>query len=200
MPMRQPGSRLLRFRKGSTAFDEGDYKSRGNLGDIYLQLTRRDAIRERDLTAGGVGLFGASGSGKTSGLLSSLALACHKQHAGVIHSCVKPSDAARWRALAEMSGRHHMRSLTLEHDSFNPVQHAASRPGASVEDVLQVVMQPLRRRQQQGHGMEHFFVDENGRWLGYPITIALIAQQPLSFRWLSEVMACPRLLYQSLPV
>jgi type IV secretory pathway TraG/TraD family ATPase VirD4 len=83
-------------------------------------LTPRDPV-SLAMLASHVLVFGATGSGKTSGVLAWLLQACLRARASVVLTCAKPDDAARYAAIVALSGRTDVQRLDLATTRFNPL-------------------------------------------------------------------------------
>lgn len=96
-----------------------------------LQLPPRDALTLRDVLAGGVHIWGATGSGKSSGPMATLGRAMLTQGFGMLVLCAKPSEAEVWTRYAREAHREqHIVRVTPEGPwRFNWLTYELQRPG-----------------------------------------------------------------------
>jgi len=120
-------------------------RTRSNLNSPILGLSRKmDIIRERHLYRS-VGCDGASGSGKSSGVIETLARACweHRphQHAAAVF-CAKPDTRTNMIKIARIAGRNDIDVVSpATGHYFDFVNYAMKHalPDAGVEDALTAV-------------------------------------------------------------
>lgn len=149
-----------------------------------------DGLSTRDLAAS-VLVIGDSGSGKTSGLLSSLAGSALSANASLVITCVKPEDAARGLALATRFGRR-ARIISLVDDRFNPLAHEQSiftnDPTGLVERLTDQLLLPLRRQRREGSGGDPFWAADGARFVRHLVTIFVAAGIPLTYKLIYDTL------------
>lgn len=110
------------------------------LGAPLVQLTKRDALTVGDLCAG-VAVFGATGSGKTTGSGAALALPLLQAGFGGLVLSAKSDERALWERYAAMTGR--SRDLVFFSPSepwrFNFLDYAWSQSGPGGQNVESIV-------------------------------------------------------------
>lgn len=175
-----------------------------HLDAALLRFNRRDSISWRDILGGGALALGDAGSGKTSGPLTGITRAAHRAGATVVHTCVKPGDAAYWSALALEEGREPVVFRFGEH-LFNPLAWEQARraggnttggedSGRLVETLTQMAILPLRRMKTagagggggSGGGGDAFWEADAMRFLRHLITLFVLSGIPVSFELLAE--------------
>ncbi|HEY4942292.1 MAG TPA: TraM recognition domain-containing protein [Rhizomicrobium sp.] len=111
-----------------------------------------DALRVRDLYEG-VQIFGATGSGKSSGSAKEIALAMLSAGWGGLVLCAKPDEADRWEKYARATGRtaHIVRMTPQGPFNFNFVDYEIHRPDGgggqtyNLVVLMELVMDALAR-------------------------------------------------------
>jgi hypothetical protein len=102
----------------------------------------QDAWRIRDACEG-TQIFGATGSGKTSGSGRALARAFLQNDFGGLVLCAKIDEPELWFRYAEETGRRRD-LIQLSHEQFNFLHYEANRPGAGAgqtENLVGLFMQ-----------------------------------------------------------
>ncbi len=128
-----------------------------DLDKPLLQLTPKDAFTGRD-SFQGVHVFGATGSGKTSGAGKSLSSIYLRAGYGGLVLCAKPEEVELWKSYCKKHGRESSMILFDEKRHFNFLQYEFSRRGAdaanSVTDILMKVLKTADVAAGQGQGSE----------------------------------------------
>jgi len=161
-----------------------------SLDQTLIRFNPRDRITWRDALAGGISLTGASGSGKSSSVLSVIALAALQAGASVIFTTVKPSDAERAVALAARCGRD-ARVVSLGADRFNPVAHAQRKhegAGEQVERITDMLLLPLRRQRREGASGDPHWAADGARYIRSLVTLFTLARMPISYKLIYDTL------------
>ena len=148
-------SRLL----GDDAADPEELDGSAILGTDLVPLTRRDYLTVSDLCTG-VAIFGATGSGKTSGSGQTVALALLAAGFGGLVLSAKTEERALWERWAAMTGRtKDLLFFSPEEDwRFNFLDYEWRRPGAGggrVENIVRLFtlgMETLGAGEQKASG------------------------------------------------
>jgi hypothetical protein len=109
---------------------------------LYFSEHTQDAWRIRD-TCEGTQIFGATGSGKTSGSGKALAHAFLRNDFGGLVLCAKTDEPELWQHYAEETGRT-ADLIQLSREQFNFLHYEANRPGAGAgqtENLVTLFMQ-----------------------------------------------------------
>lgn len=162
------------------------------LEQALLRLSDADDVLTSTDIFMSAALIGASGSGKTSGVLSTFVAAGHKAGASIVHVATKPHEPAFWLNLARRCGRTDVRVLQLGKDTFNPLEHervtGRGLPGAH-ERMLAIATAPLRRRRSQGGEADGgYWHDEGMRFLSLILIPFLLTNEPISYAVLYECL------------
>jgi hypothetical protein len=119
-----------------------------DLDTPLLKLTPQDAFTLRDACAG-VHIFGAIGSGKTTGSGQALAGAYLRAGMGGLVCCAKPDEVELWQRYAARHGRSSSVLLFDEKQGFNFLAYELARQGldgiGSVTECLMRVLEAARR-------------------------------------------------------
>ena len=119
-----------------------------DLDTPLLKLSPQDAFTVRDACAG-VHIFGAIGSGKTSGSGQALAGAYLRAGFGGLVCCAKPEEVELWLRYAKAHGRSNSVLLFDERQGFNFLDYELARQGSdgigSVTECLMRVLEAARR-------------------------------------------------------
>lgn len=122
-----------------------------------LQLTPKDAFTVRD-SFNGVHVFGAIGSGKTSGAGRAIAGAYLRAGYGGLVLCAKPEEVALWKSYCKQHGRENSLVVFDTKRHFNFLQYEFARKGAeaanSVTDVLMKILKTADIAAGQGQGRD----------------------------------------------
>ena len=151
-----------------------------------LRLTEGDVFTLREACAGGTHVFGATGSGKTSGPGRMLAGALLRSGAGGIVTAVKPGEIELWKRYAAEHGRSSSLIIFDETEGFNFLSYEMARHGldgiGSVTDCLMRIMDAARQASGNGGGTggEPFWIDETRTVLRYSIPPLYAASGSLS--------------------
>jgi hypothetical protein len=119
---------------------DGHHPTGWNLDDslLYLSNHPRDIWRIRDACEG-TQIFGATGSGKTSGSGRAFARAFLENGFGGLVLCAKPDEPQLWKRYAAETGRE--RDIILfSQEHFNFLHYEANRPGAGAGQTENLVM------------------------------------------------------------
>ena len=133
-----------------------------DLDTALLDLSPLDAFTVRDACAG-VHVFGANGSGKTSGSGRSLAKAYLRAGFGGLVLCAKPDEAALWRRYGTETGRARQMIFIspAEPWRFNFIEYELRRagyPARRVENLLKVLTSLLEQAgRNAGQGEAQFW-------------------------------------------
>ena len=122
-----------------------------------LNLTPKDSFTVRD-SFNGVHVFGAIGSGKTSGTGRALAGAYLRAGYGGLVLCAKPEEVELWISYCKQHGREKSIILFDRNRHFNFLQYEFARKGAdaanSVTDILMKILKVADMAAGQGQGRE----------------------------------------------
>jgi uncharacterized membrane protein YgcG len=149
-----------------------------------LQLSRQDAFTLRDACAG-VHVFGAIGSGKTTGSGQALAGAYLRAGMGGLVCCAKPDEVALWQRYAAAHGRSNSVLLFNEKEGFNFLTYELARQGmagiGSVTECLMRVLEAARRvTPSPGGSGDVFWQDATRQLLSYAIPALYAADGTVS--------------------
>jgi hypothetical protein len=144
-----------------------------DLDTPLLRLNRQDVFTLRDACAG-VHVFGAIGSGKTSGSGQALAGAYLRAGMGGLVCCAKPEEVELWLRYAKAHGRSNSVLLFDEHQGFNFLAYELARQGmagiGSVTECLMRVLEAARRTTPTPGGTgDVFWQDATRQLLSYAI-------------------------------
>jgi len=155
-----------------------------NLGLLELPggeyLTLQDALE-------GIHIFGAKGSGKTSGSGQTLAHSYLRSGFGGLVLCTKPQEAQRWGAMAEATGRaDDVTWFGPEHDEgFNFLEYELTRPGPggrSVSNAYQIMAEAIETvSDNKVLGGDQYWRDKRGEVIKNLLQLAVMTGEPL--RW-----------------
>ena len=120
---------------------------------LHFSDHAQDVWRIRDACEGAQ-IFGATGSGKTSGSGRALARAFLENDFGGLVLCAKNDEPELWLRYAEETGRQ-SDIIRLSHEQFNFLAYEANRPGVGAgqtENLVTLFMQVAEiANQRQGH-------------------------------------------------
>jgi hypothetical protein len=155
-----------------------------NLDTPLLKLNRTDAFTLRDACAG-VHVFGAIGSGKTSGSGQALAGAYLRAGMGGLVLCAKPEEVDLWLRYAKAHGRANSVLLFDARQGFNFLTYELARQGmegiGSVTECLMRVLEAARRTaSSQGSTGDVFWQDATRQLLSYAIPVLYAADGTVS--------------------
>jgi hypothetical protein len=129
-----------------------------------LLLNGRDRFTLRNAFEG-IHIFGAPGSGKTSGSGQTIARAFLRAGMGGLVLCSKPSEVERWQDYAHANGRESSLFLFDEQQGFNFIEYALARYGMdSITNVIGILMRVLddaRKAQGKSGSDDSPFWDES---------------------------------------
>lgn len=144
----------------------------------------------------GTQIFGATGSGKSSGSGKDIAKAFLKAGYGGLVLCAKPDERKQWEEYAEKTGR--LGDLVVFKPSsglsFNPLAYESSRVGGGetinlVELIMRLQELSENFSAQGGGGQdEKFWVNAMKRYVSRLIDLLKIAEQEVSFSNIYELM------------
>lgn len=128
-----------------------------DLDQPLLQLTAKDSFTVRD-SFNGVHVFGAIGSGKTSGAGRAIAGAYLRAGYGGLVLCAKPEEVENFLSYCKQHGRKDSVILFDKSRHFNFLSYEFARKGAeaanSVTDVLMKILKAADIAAGQGQGKE----------------------------------------------
>lgn len=155
-----------------------------DLDTPLLKLTPQDAFTLRDACAG-VHVFGAIGSGKTSGSGQALAGAYLRAGLGGLVLCAKPDEVELWQRYAAAHGRSNSVLLFDESQGFNFLTYELARQGmagiGSVTECLMKVLEAARRTAPSPGGSgDAFWQDAVRQLLSYAIPVIYAADGTVS--------------------
>jgi hypothetical protein len=108
-----------------------------------LRLNASDTLTLRQAYEG-IHVFGAPGSGKTSGSGQTLARAFIRAGMGGLVLCSKPSEIERWQQYAAENGRENSVFIFDREQGFNFIEYALHRYGVdSITNVVGILMRVL---------------------------------------------------------
>lgn len=165
------------------------------LDTVLIQLSPSDALTARDLMTG-VQIFGASGSGKTSGSLAVLVSAMLRDGWGMLVLTTKPGEADQWERWAARANRTHdvvrIRPDGMHH--FNVLEYLNRHPdpGASIATNIGDMLMTLAKHAKpkaQGTEASEFFAESATRMVTQAIHLLRAASEPLTLQAISKVIA-----------
>ncbi|MEM9108475.1 MAG: hypothetical protein AAGC72_00435 [Planctomycetota bacterium] len=166
----------------------------GNPTLLHLSSQPEDGFRLYD-SFEGVQVFGSSGSGKTSGSGAALARAYLSAGFGGLVLTNKVSDKADWLNYLRQTGREDdLLILSPESDlRLNFLEYERSRPGrgAGLTENLVNLFTVLMEASEKGSGRssDRFFDRAVKRLLRNTFDLMMMADEPLSMRGISELVA-----------
>ncbi len=135
-----------------------------NPDETLLLLNGQDKFTLRNAFEG-IHIFGAPGSGKTSGSGQTIARAFVRAGMGGLVLCSKPSEVERWQEYALANGRENSVFLFDEQQGFNFIEYALARYGMdSITNVIGILMRVLddaRKAQGKSGSDDSPFWDES---------------------------------------
>jgi type IV secretory pathway TraG/TraD family ATPase VirD4 len=146
----------------------------------------RDTITLRSFLSGGCLVLGASSAGKTTSVCMAIVRGALNLGGAVVLTTVKPSDTEYFGAVCRRFAGVNPRILGID-DRFNPLAYAqrTGDPRRMAESLTDLACIPIRRSQQQG-GADPFWQTQAASFIRALVTIAIVARQPLSYRWLHD--------------
>lgn len=157
-------------------------------------LSKSDAWRIKDACEG-THIFGATGSGKTSGSGQAIAKAFLRAGFGGLILTAKPDECALWQRYARETGREE--SLIVVSPSqpfkFNFLDYEFRRPGAgagltqNLVSLFYTVIEAAERGS-SGHGQDRFWRDAGKQLLSYAIDLLTIAKGRVLLPELYEII------------
>ncbi len=146
-----------------------------NLDTPLLNLTAQDSFTLRD-ACNGVHVFGAIGSGKTSGAGRALAGAYLRAGMGGLILCAKPEEVELWRSYCEQHGRTDSVIIFDESKGCNFIAYEFARKGgteaaSSVTDTMMRILEAadMAAGQKSGKPGEEFWTKTTRQMLLYTI-------------------------------
>jgi len=171
----------------------------GNQYDLdytLLNLSPVDPFTVRH-AAEGVAIFGAVGSGKTSGSGATLARAYMDAGMGGLVLCVKPDERALWQRYAHQTGRGD--SLIIVSPTspwrFNILRYILKRPGmvgSRVEALVKfctTVLDVAKRGEKSRDGEQEFWNSARDELLRNGIELCIMARGDVSWEMLDEIFS-----------
>lgn len=144
----------------------------------------------------GTQIFGATGSGKSSGSGKEIAKSFLKAGYGGLVLCAKPDERETWERYAELTGR--TNDLVVfspdTNFSFNPLAYENSRDGGGETLNLVELMMRLQElsdnfsAQSAGGQDEKFWINALKRYISRIFDLLQLAKQEVSFQNMFEVM------------
>ena len=162
-----------------------------NLYCEILRFNKRDGVRLEDLLSGGMLCVGASGSGKSTGIINPLGRSLIEIGCSVVFTTVKPDDTACYAALAGRAGCAEPKVFTIGRDTFNPcayLQHRIGDPLRSIEPVTQLVLLALRRQSRESGTKDSHFSADAERFVRFVVTIFALARWRVSIRLVYDTL------------
>jgi hypothetical protein len=155
-----------------------------NFGDANSE---NDMWRIRDACEGLL-IFGAVGSGKTSGSGAAVARAFLKAEFGGLVLTVKPDEAARWERMCRETGRSNdfIHVTPTSGHRFNFLQYEIQRPDerlAVTEDLINLfrtLMNIMSRSKGHGLANEEFWTNTTNQLMRKLIEVFLLAGEPVA--------------------
>jgi hypothetical protein len=160
-----------------------DFEPLLNFGNDDSDL---DAWRVRDACEG-ILIFGAVGSGKTSGSGATVARAFLQAGFGGLVLTVKPDEAARWERMCRETGRESdfIHVAPTSGHKLNFLQYELQRPGerlAVTEDLItlfRALINTMSRSKNQGAN-EEFWTNTTNQLMRKMVEVFLLAGEPVS--------------------
>jgi type IV secretory pathway TraG/TraD family ATPase VirD4 len=156
-----------------------------------LRFNAKDSVTYRDSMAGGIFVAGASGSGKTSGVLTNLVARALTDRVSVVASTIKPQDTSFWTGLAASLGDQPVRVFRPGKDRFNPIlyeQRSSVNLMLLVETLVRLLLLPMRRARATGNGADPFWMEATAQAIRRLISLFLMIDQPISYRLINDTM------------
>ncbi len=162
---------------------------------VMLELAAGDSLAIRDFLSG-IQIFGASGSGKTSGSLAFLAHAMLRDGWGMLVLTTKPGESAQWERWAKACGRGHdvLRIFPNGPHHFNFLEYLNRHPdpGASIATNIGDILMTLAKHAKpkaQGTEASEFFAESASRMVTQAIHLLRAANEPLTLEAISKVIS-----------
>jgi hypothetical protein len=151
------------------------------LDTIVCRLSKTDALRLSDVCEGVV-VFGATGSGKTSGPGEMLARSLLRLGCGGLVMAAKPDEVQTWLRYARETAREQdvilFGSAPGQAHRFNPLLHEQTRPGPGAGEtfnmvnlLMEVVQAANQGRDNRGGGEQDFWLNASERLLRAAIDV-----------------------------
>lgn len=157
------------------------------LGGKYPDLLLRHCYE-------GIIVFGATGSGKTSGSGAALARGFLEAGLGGLVLCAKPDEAERWQTYAKLTNRHDDIILFSE-SKFNFLRYeqarSTSKGGGITENIVHVfyeALQAFSRGQSQRPSSDPYWENAAKTLLRNTIDLILLAGEDLTLSKICEVI------------
>lgn len=153
---------------------------------------KRNPWTIRDACEGAI-CFGATGSGKSSGILSELSLAMLKNEFGGIVFCVKLDEKDIWQHYAAKTGRTND-LLFLSEESFNFLEYEFSRPGrgaGQIENAVATFIQVTEvanNKKNTGGTNDKYWQDALKQLLRNTITLLVMAEEQITLHNIKKVI------------
>ena len=149
------------------------------LDQPLLRLSGSDHLTLRDACAG-THIFGATGSGKTSGSGDALAGALLRTGAGFLVCCAKPEEVELWRHRVAQHGRQNSLIVFDETQGFNFISYELARQGIDgigsvIETMMHIVEAAKLSSASPGQNGDAFWQDSIRRVLAHALPILYAA-------------------------
>lgn len=159
-----------------------------------VELAPGDALTVRDCVSG-IQIFGATGSGKTSGSISLLAQAMLRDGWGMLVTTTRTGEADQWVRWAASNGRAgdvlRIKADGQHHFNFLNYLNHHPVPGVSVASNIGDMVMTLAkhaRPQEKASETSQFFAEAASRMVTQAIHLLRGAGEPLTLRWIGEVI------------
>jgi len=136
--------------------------------------------------------LGATGSGKSSGPLRTMALTLLMQDTGGIVFCSKPGEKAIWQAYADQVGRTDD-LMYLSEESFNFLDYEHSRPGegaGEVENIVHLFMEiaEVGKEKKNKGTNDSYWRNAVKQLLRNTISLLILAEKPLTLQNIKQII------------
>jgi len=167
-----------------------------NLDKALLWLSRKDMLSVRDFLRQ-VLVTGGSGSGKSSGVVQTIARACLKQGFAIVVFVAKLSEVTAWKEYARATGR--LDDLIIMEPGgrykFNFLDYEMNRPGGGESEnivtmflILMKMGGRVERSQHSGGSHDPFWEQAMREALKYAIELLKLAHQPVTLSDISRII------------
>lgn len=170
-----------------------------------LQLSPSDALTIGDCVCG-IQIFGASGSGKTSGSVSLVARSMLRDGWGALVLTTKPGEADQWAAWAQRTGRENdvIRIAPGGTHRFNFLDYLNRHPdrGTSVaSNIADILMTLAAQAKPKTHGNEtsEFFTESAAHMATHAIHLLRAGGARLTLSGISAVISSAALAIEDIP-
>jgi hypothetical protein len=150
----------------------------------------------------GTGIFGATGSGKTSGSGRNIAMSMLRAGFGGLVLCAKPDEADRWCEWAEQCGRlDDVKLFGAETGfGFNFLDHELNRsgPGAGISENAVSILMQCAERGGEGKSEDGIWEQAAKQWYRNAFDLLRIAADPVTVSTLHKMVTDPKTIEKAI--